>query len=249
MQKQLVNLIVPSTWAELNDKQLLFVYRLLADGYSSVDIRTKCLLKWSDTHVVGGNGTSHFLLKHQGQVFDVSALQIAQILSLMEWLDELPPVPVRIAQFKRHRALPADFIGVPFEKFLVCDNLYQGYLTTKNDALLDEIGKVLYQCNVKAFTKPFRIACFYWFAALKQYFARTFPDFYRPMKSENSNLLGEQSTTNQVAEAMNAQIRALTKGDVTKEKEILSLDTWRALTELNAQAKEYSEIQSKYPSK
>ena len=34
---------------------------------------------------------------------------------------------------------------------------------------------------------------------------------------------------------MNAQIRALTKGDVTKEKEILALDTWRALTELNAQ--------------
>ena len=34
---------------------------------------------------------------------------------------------------------------------------------------------------------------------------------------------------------MNAQIRALTKGDVTKESEVLALDTWRALTELNAQ--------------
>ncbi len=41
---------------------------------------------------------------------------------------------------------------------------------------------------------------------------------------------------------MNAQIRALTKGDITKEKEILSLDTWRALTELNAQAREYKEL-------
>lgn len=29
---------------------------------------------------------------------------------------------------------------------------------------------------------------------------------------------------------MNAQIRALTKGDITKEKEFLALDTHRALT-------------------
>lgn len=45
---------------------------------------------------------------------------------------------------------------------------------------------------------------------------------------------------------MNAQIRALTKGDITKEKEILSLDTWRALTELDAQAKEYEEMKKMY---
>jgi hypothetical protein len=41
---------------------------------------------------------------------------------------------------------------------------------------------------------------------------------------------------------MDAQIRALTKGDVTKEQEILAIDTWRALTELNAQAKDYQEL-------
>lgn len=45
-------------------------------------------------------------------------------------------------------------------------------------------------------------------------------------------------------EAMDAQIRALTKGDITKEAEILALDTWRALTELNAQAREYKQLQS-----
>ena len=44
-------------------------------------------------------------------------------------------------------------------------------------------------------------------------------------------------------------IRALTKGDITKEKEILSLDTWRALTELNAQAKEYKQINAQINAK
>ena len=50
-------------------------------------------------------------------------------------------------------------------------------------------------------------------------------------------------------DAVNAQIRALTKGDVTKEKEVLAIDTWRALTELDALAKEYDEFSQKYPSK
>lgn len=48
---------------------------------------------------------------------------------------------------------------------------------------------------------------------------------------------------------MNAQIRALTKGDVTKELEILALDTWRALTELNAQAKEYQQLNAQLNAK
>ena len=44
-------------------------------------------------------------------------------------------------------------------------------------------------------------------------------------------------------------IRALTKGDITKEPEILALDTHRALTELDAQAKEYKEFNAKFPKK
>ena len=246
--QQNLNLIVPKGWQELTDKQLLFVYRLLADGLPSVDIRTKCLLKWGDTHVVGeGNASCHYLLKHRGQVYDVSFTQVAEVISLMAWLDELPAFPVRPSRFRFHRPLPADFAGVPFERFLVCDNLYQGYLTTKDEHLLDEMGKVLYDCKVKAFPSHFRIAFFYWFAALKQYLSIAFPHFYRATKSEDSNLLG--SPTLQVAEAMNAQIRALTKGDVTKEKEILSLETWRALTELNVQAKEYKQINAQINAK
>jgi uncharacterized protein YbjQ (UPF0145 family) len=65
------------------------------------------------------------------------------------------------------------------------------------------------------------------------------------MNSESSNALG-YSPTDKVKDSMNAQIRALTKGDITKEQEILNMDTWRALTELNAQAREYQEITAKY---
>ena len=41
---------------------------------------------------------------------------------------------------------------------------------------------------------------------------------------------------------MNTQIRALTGGDITKEKEVLEMDCWRALTELEAKAVDYEDM-------
>ena len=44
-------------------------------------------------------------------------------------------------------------------------------------------------------------------------------------------------------ELYNVQLRALTDGDVTKEKEVLRLECWRALTELEAKAREAEELE------
>ena len=52
----------------------------------------------------------------------------------------------------------------------------------------------------------------------------------------------QQNIHEQLVRSMNTQIRALTKGDITKEKEILAMDVYRALTELDAQAEEYNEL-------
>lgn len=84
--------------------------------------------------------------------------------------------------------------------------------------------------------------------ALKDLFARQFPEFFQSAgPAYDGNLLGTTPST--VEASMNAQIRALTKGDVTKESEVLALDTWRALIELNAQAREYKELNAKMQSK
>ena len=52
-----------------------------------------------------------------------------------------------------------------------------------------------------------------------------------------------QTTEQRLQTAMDNQIRALTKGDVTKETEVLNTDTLRALTELNAMAREYQDLE------
>ena len=47
-----INLIVPRGWHELDDKQLRYLFGLLADDYSSAEIRTLCLLRWSGLKVL-----------------------------------------------------------------------------------------------------------------------------------------------------------------------------------------------------
>lgn len=241
-----INLIVPRGWHELDDKQLRYLFGLLADDYTSAEIRTLCLLRWSGLKVIY-RYNDDFVFRLGKEDFKLSATVVADTIEALKWLDEIPSFPVRISRIGKFTALPSDFNAVPFEKFIYCDNLYQGYLHTKDDALLDEMMKVLYDgWNSKGLPLE-RIATFYWFASLKQYFAKTFHHFFQHTGGSDANLLGStKSMGEQVTEAMNAQIRALTKGDITKEKEVLAMDCWRALTELNAQAKEYNELNQKY---
>lgn len=247
MQTISINFIVPQGWHELSDKQLRYVYQLLANEFATDEVKTLCLLQWSGTKVIGRQESGAYLLKKGKILFEVTPLTLAELLPHLEWLGSLPTVPVRISKINRQHALPADFSEVSFETFIICDNLYQGYLQTQDDNLLDQLGATLYGKSMTF--KPYeRINIFYWFAALKDTFSRKFPDFFQPVDAATGgNLLG--SSASSVEDAMNAQIRALTKGDVTKEAEVLALDTHRALTELNAQAREYKELNAKTASK
>lgn len=224
MQTISINFIVPQGWHELSDKQLRYVYQLLANEYATDEIKTLCLLQWSGTKVIGRQVIDHvaspreetgaYLLKRGKLMFEVTPLTLAELLPHLDWLGALPTVPVRISKINHAHALPADFSEVPFETYIIVDNLYQSYLQTQSDDLLDELANVLYGKPIKL--KPYeRINIFYWVASLKDFFARRYPDFLQPVSAATGgNLLGSSAPS--VEEAMNAQIRALTKGDITK---------------------------------
>lgn len=239
-----IDLKLPKSWVELSDDQLKYAFRLLASELTTAEILTRCFCWWAHLTVIGEDGNGNFAVKFGKEVFEVSALMLAEHLDSLAWLCSLPTYPVRPSKFGKHSALPSNLQSTPFETYIIIDNLYQGYLTTKSDALLDQLASVLYP-GVKGVLEPWqRIAVFYWVASLKDYFSRRYPEFFRPASERNAgNLLG--SSIPNAEEAMNAQLRALTKGDITKERDVLALDTWRALTELNALAKEYRELNEK----
>ena len=240
------NITLPTSWAELTDKQLHMVYSLFARDLSSSEVKTLCLMKWNKLTVLGQMPDKRFIIKRKGEPeVALSTRQIQQATSVLDYLDSFAPMPVRISKIGRHKALPADFEKVPFEQFLFVENLFQGYLNTQSDELLLQMAQVLYASDHVKPDKAQLVGIFYWMASLKQYFAGLFSNFYKPAgANSDGNLLGggQSDLYSQLRDSTNAMIRALTGGDITKEAAIMKMDTWRALTELDAKAREVEEI-------
>ena len=235
-----IDITLPRSWRDMNQEKLRYFFSLMAMGFGQDQIKTYCLFRWGNLEVVQQMGKS-YMLKKDKKEFLASPMLIASCVDCLSFLDEMPTYPTNLRKIGRYECLPFNFSEVPFKKFIICDNLYQGYMATKKEDLLEEMAKILYNPRVKL-DNPERVSILYWWASLKNYFNSEFKYFFNGTSS--GTLTGEQ-----VKNAMNAQIRALTGGDITKEKEVLAMDTWRALTELDAKAHDYEELERKYPSK
>ena len=139
------NISLPTSWAELSDKQLHLVYSLFARDLSAAEVKTLCLMKWNGLKVLSQLPDKRFLIK-RGKEPEValSTRQIQQAASVLDFLDSFAPMPVRISRIGKYHALPADFEKVPFEQYLYVENLFQGYLNTQSDELLLQMAQVLY---------------------------------------------------------------------------------------------------------
>ncbi len=238
-----LNLTLPTCWQDLTPKQLRYVYFLLSQNYSADEVKTFCLCRFGGLQVIDRTADG-FRVLYDHNPHTITAAQVAEQLPHLAWLDSLPLVPVRLPVIGRHTAVAADLSGVPFSDYLACDNLYTGYLHTQRNDLLRDLAAILYQAPNISLTTEECLSVFYWFASLKSYYQRRFRYLFANAPADAANLLTAPTDTAQrLQSAMDNQIRALTKGDVTKETQVLATDTLRALTELNAMAREYQDLQ------
>lgn len=108
------NITLSSSWAELSDKQLLMVYGLFARDLSAAEVKKLCLMKWNGLKVLATLPRHRFLIKRKEEPeVALSTRQIQQATSVLDFLDNFAPMPVRIARIGKYRALPADFEKVP----------------------------------------------------------------------------------------------------------------------------------------
>ena len=228
-----IDITVPTGWRELDQKQLYYACFLLSSGHYTPDqIKSLCLIRW-------GRLT-------QEQLEVLKPEQIAAFLPIMDWLMEIPAAPVCLEKIQGCETQEnADFQGLRFEDYLVIEAKYQGYLRHKEISFLNDISRILYGKRLEL-TATEAYSVFLWVASVKQLFASRFPNFFVPSPVDESKEEDEHALYNRLRAARNLQIRALTKGDITKEKEIYEMDTWRALTELDAQAEEYNELKKQY---
>ena len=95
MQTISINFIVHGSWEEMSDKQLRYVYQLIADNFDTDEIKTLFLLKWSGTKVIGRQDSGSYLVKLGKQLFELTPLPLAELLVNLDWLGATPTSPVR----------------------------------------------------------------------------------------------------------------------------------------------------------
>lgn len=92
--KVTVNFEVPEGWTALDDKQLRFVYRLIANDVPIGDARVLCLMKWSGCRLLHKYGNGNYICAIGKNRFEVSPGRIAELSQSLDWLSDFSRYPV-----------------------------------------------------------------------------------------------------------------------------------------------------------
>ena len=235
-----LKLDVPTSWQELSEEQQRKVLEELGSTYPTL-AKTRMVMYFSGIHIKERNGSELICYLDNGHVFVMQTWQWHWLVERMSFVDSYKgyrPLP----NIGRLQPVEEMLHDVPFKAYLAMEKYYQGFLRNKNTELLEKLGRLMYMDGeeynqAQHFSEGERLNCFLWFANTKESLVKFFPNYFKPAGSNNGKV-----TQYDILAQMNMQIRALTGGDITKEKEVLDMDCWRALTELDAKALDAIEI-------
>lgn len=237
---------VPTKWIELSQNDLRYVIRLLWIYGDTPDwqnrVRVAAFLHFAGIEVYHRTDAG-WLCRKGKQTFNLNPELLPELVAPLDFLCHSEEMDVRIEEAAGHKAYDFELTELPFGLYLQLENYYQGFLQTRAMDALQKIAEILYQCQGESpeFKEEELFGAFLWYGAVKMLLSRFHPNFLK--KSEESADITQES----MREGMLAQIRLLTKGDVTKQRYILEeTDTWMALDELDALARDADEIKKKY---
>jgi len=241
-----LRLAVPVRWGGLSQEQLRYVLTLLAEGIEGVSLKTCMLIRFTGITVAGRRKDGWKCAKGK-RVFYLQRWQLVSFIDKLKFIDSLEDMDVRLDGVCGLTAVDALLHGVPFGDYLKMEIAYQGFMQSKEEQPLRSLARLLYRdgegrtADGTPFSKAELLGAHLWYAHIKKVFAAEFPDLFRPAPEGGA---GDYDTL----AATNAQIRALSDGDITKEEAVLMADTWRALTELDAKAREAKEMKARLKS-
>ena len=70
-----IDLKLPTGWEDLSDKQLRYVFALLAQGFTATEVKAYCLHRWAGLKVLHRYGNV-WACKHDGLQFILAAEQV-----------------------------------------------------------------------------------------------------------------------------------------------------------------------------
>lgn len=244
-----IDLWLPQSWAQLDDAERLWLFDLMrSNQHTPVAIKTMAFIHFAGIRLIERTAQGWLYSVRSGvlqwRIGWLRTWEVNYYLRMLDFITDDPRQAVQVAHIGRYTAANAELHDVPFETYLVCENLYQGYIASHKTECLHRMARLLYadkhgkEPAAERWTETQLFGVFYWWYSLKCIYSARFPHFFRRVDSAG----GDVGKTPDMTTIMNAEIRALTGGDVTKEQQVFSLDAYRALTELNEKAREAKEL-------
>ncbi len=248
-----MELSCPTSWRELTQEQLRYVLFLLATFADPVVVKTYMFIRFAGIYLIEKNRWGWKCSKG-GRVFYLQPWQIHSFLGQLQFVDSLETMDNRLEVVQGLKAVNALLQEdaetgriISFHEYLCMEQRYQRFLMNRDDDQIDILASFLYRRADGSrpaeltLTAAERVGVLAWFGHIKYVMSHAFPNLFR--KSKGDDDISDLS----VIESINVQLRALTDGDVTKEAAVKAVDCWRALTELDAKAKQAEEFRRKYP--
>lgn len=255
------NFEAPSSWAELSEDQLRYVLSVMSIHHDRIVIKCyllarfcgltvhkytrtgwKCSVKCGESGENGDAKTG----KVCERVLYISAAEILSLLRNFDFIDKFTDFrPLQRASDVLLTAVDSMLHDVSFYDYLNIEKNYQLFMLNQEDKFLCKMAHLLYRtedgsADETAHFEPYELlGVFMWFSSVKEYFAANFPHFFKPARE------GGELRRVDILPAMQAQIRALTDGDVTKQQAVYNTDCWAALTELDNKAREAEEFKER----
>lgn len=196
--------------------------------------------------------------------------QIQSFIHQFDYIDTYGDMDCRLDAVCGLVAVDPLLHGVSFGDYLMAEKYYQIYLSSKDEEMLDMLACYLYvdanglhpgqsrgmwvekkrgKRKVSEYVcvsnetdlvmaPEERLGTFLWYTRVKKVMSESFPNFFRKADGNDGDFT---ISGREIESQYNIQLRALTDGDPTKEAAVLALDCWRALTELDAKARETKE--------
>ena len=253
-----IDLYAPTSWQKMTQRQLRYVLTLLSLFDNLATVKTYMLIRLSGIHIEGYTvRTAHDEPQSYRCWFRPAwwkprrwfTLQVWQVQSFIRQFDFIDPfdgMDVRLERIHGCRAVDDILDHYPFGDYLMAEQYYQLAVSSGKPEMIERLACFLYVKRNGRHPKRLSLSpaeqmgTLRWFAHIKAFFAERWTYFFRKVDADieemDIDLMG----------AMDAQIRALTEGDITKEETIKALPCWRALTELNEKAREAKEFHEKY---
>lgn len=240
-----IDLHVPASWGEMTQQQLRYTLWLLVHFADHTVVKTYMFCRFAGVDIIRKTRYG-WKCKIDGiaRAVYIKTWEIQEFIHQLDYIDSYDSFDGRLDAVDGYHATDVLLQGVTFETYLNAEKYYQNFQQTKDDKWIACLACQLYEDDEgnnpdeMALSPEETLGTMLWYAHVKQVLSHEFKHFFRPAPS-NSDEVDQPD----YLEIYNNELRALTGGDITKEEEVLQMDTWRALTELDAKAREAEELE------